>query len=139
VPTPDYSIEVGDSFTLRNEYGKHLHVIVAESSPDDQATIFLVYVSSATGSFRDTTTIIKAGEHPFIDLQNKESWIRYQNVIICSREQIRGSIEKHYGKVNPELLKRIQDGVEKSDRVNERDKKLFREWRMDRLYREMKS
>ena len=139
MPTHDISLDVGDSFTLRNEYGNHLHIIVAESSPNDSAAIFLVYVSSGRGPHRDPTTIIKVGEHPFIELQKNESWVRYQNVIICSRDQIRGFITEHYGKVNPDLLNRIQDGVEKSDRVHDPDKELFRTWKMDKLFREMKS
>lgn len=134
MPTHNKSLEVGDSFELTNNFGLHLHVVVAEASPDDSATIFLVYVSSANVPYRDPTTIIKVGEHPYI---KKTSWVRYQNVIICSRDSIRGSMGDHYGKVTPDLLNKIQDGIGKTDRVNDIDKNLFRQWKMDKLYREL--
>ena len=58
MPLVKQTLEVGASFTLRNENGVHLHVIVAESSPGDSATVILVYLSSADVPFRDLTTII---------------------------------------------------------------------------------
>lgn len=129
------STEVGDSFEIRNDLGIHLHVVVAEASPDASASIFLVYISSQNIPAKDPTTIINIGEHPYI---TKESWVRHQNVIICSRQDIQQNIVSHYGKVSPELLERIQYGIENSKRVNDYQKTIFREWKTDRLYREMK-
>lgn len=130
-----FSTEVGDSFEIRNPIGTHLHVVVAEASPNASASIFLVYISSQDIPAKDTTTIINVGEHPYI---TKESWVRHQNVIISSRDEIQQYIVRHYGKVSPELLERIQNGIENSTRVNDYKKNIFREWKIDRLYREMK-
>ena len=61
-----FSIEVGDSFEINNQYGKHLHFVIAEESAKDHSLIILVYISSANTVYKDTTTIIKPGEHPYI-------------------------------------------------------------------------
>jgi hypothetical protein len=134
VPLVKQTLEVGASFTLRNENGVHLHVIVAESSPGDSATVILVYLSSADVPFRDLTTIIKKGDHPFVD---RDSWVKYQNIIIFSRKEVEQSILKYYGKVDTLLLERIQAGIEKSDYVPKRDRQLFRQWKEDKIFREM--
>lgn len=128
------SLEIGDSFTLRNDYGLHLHVIVAESSPDDSALLFLVFISSVDTQYRDPTTIIHVGEHSYI---TKESWVRYQSILILPRKDIEKRIVDYFGKVSPNLLVRIQDGIIKTDRINEPDKNLFHQWKMDKLYREL--
>jgi hypothetical protein len=129
------SLAVGDSFTIRNEYGIHLHVIAAEASPEESAAIFMVFISSTDIPQRDPTTIIQIGEHPYID---KVSWVRHQNILICSRKEIQRLVVQHYGQVTPELLARIQEGIEKTDRITDPDKDLFRQWKMDKVYREMK-
>ena len=128
------TFEVGDSFVIKNNIGEHLHIIVAEESSDKSATILLIYLSSKEIPSKDPTTIINNGEHSYI---TKSSWVRHQNVIICPRDNIPGKIIDHYGKVTPELLKRIRAGVEKSDRVNDFDKALLRLWEMNKLFKEI--
>jgi len=96
----------------------------------------LVYLTSSK-SFRDETTIIRYGEHPFVDKLDTVSWIKYQNVMILTRVALAKLIVVDYGRVDDKLLERIQDGIEKSDYVEEWKKKLFRDWHMDRLYRMM--
>ncbi len=130
--------DVGDSFELRNQYGVHLHVIIAEASDRMDGDVMLVYLSSSK-SYRDETTIIKFGEHPFITKRNEVSWIRYRNIMVCSRTELSKLIVNHYGCIDEGLLQRIQNGIENSDYVDEKKKKLFREWHLDRLYRLMKS
>jgi hypothetical protein len=128
--------DVGDSFEIRNQYGVHLHVIIAEASDRKDGDVMLVYLTSSK-SFRDTTTIIRYGEHPFVDKLDAVSWIKYQNVMIYSRVALAKLIVDDYGRIDDKLLERIQDGIEKSDYVEEWKKKLFRDWHMDRLYRMM--
>lgn len=135
MPSRNRHIEVGDSFTVKNQYGFHLHVVVAEASPNNSAFIFLVYISSSDIPAKDTTTLIQAGEHPFID---RPSWVRYQNVLICARDEIERLIIDDYGKVSPELLDRIQGGVLDSERVNDPDKETFRQWKMEKAFRDLK-
>jgi len=134
VPFNIPTFEVGDSFVIKNNIGEHLHIIVAEESSDKSATILLIYLSSKEIPSKDPTTIINNGEHSYI---TKSSWVRHQNVIICPRDNIPGKIIDHYGKVTPELLKRIRAGVEKSDRVNDFDKALLRLWEMNKLFKEI--
>ncbi len=131
MPTKKISVEVGDSFTLLTTYAIHLHVVVAESSGEDSASVMLVYLSSVDSTFKDRTTIINVGEHPFV---NRTSWVRYQNIFIASREEVAKMVVTHYGKVNPDLLRRIQDGIEASDFSSIRNKQLYHQWKMDRLY-----
>lgn len=125
-------LEVGDSFILQTEIGEHLHVVIAESSPGDSAIILMVYISSANIPKRDTTTILKVGEHPFI---TKESWVRYQNIFICPKKKINGRIIKMYGKVEGEVLERIQNGILESKYVSKGIKDLYYQWKMDKIYR----
>lgn len=128
--------EVGDSFVLRNENGVHLHVIIAEASSREDGEVMLVYLTSSK-IFRDSTTIIQYGEHPFVSKKDVVSWIKYQNVMVYSRVELAKLIVDDYGRIDDKLLERIQDGIEKSDFVEERKKILFREWHMDRLIRMM--
>ena len=134
MPAKKITLEVGDSFTLRDQDGNHLNVIVAESSPDDSALLMLVYLSSSRTPFRDNTTLIQPGEHPFVD---RESWVRYQNVKVCSRSDIEDKIMHHYDKVSEDLLNRIQVGIETSDKVPKREKNSFLEWKMNKLFNEI--
>jgi hypothetical protein len=134
----DHKLEVGDSFTLYNQYGEHLHIIVAESSPTDSASLMLVYLSSSE-KFIDETTIIAPGEHEFVYKTDERTWIRYQNVFVCSRGDFVSQIQEYYGKVNGKLLERIQAGIEKSTKTSDANKSIYHQWRMDKLYRKMKN
>lgn len=125
------SLEVGDSFTLQSSYGTHLHVIVAESSGKDSASVMLVYLSSVNSSYKDRTTTINVGEHPFV---TRTSWVKYQNIFVASRNEVENMVGTHYGKVDPGLLKRIQDGIETSDYSSKRNIQLYHQWKMDSLY-----
>ena len=115
-------LKVGDILTLINEYGQHFHVIVAESSPYNSASLMVVYLSTSKGRFRDSTTIILPGEHKCV---TKESWVRYQNIMIYTRKELEALMIKHEGQVNSDLLTRIQDGIMKTDRAEYRNKELL--------------
>lgn len=133
-----FNIEVGDSFEINDKYGRHLHFVIAEESAKDHSLIILVYISSANTVYKDKTTIIKPGEHPYITDTNNESWVRYQNTIICSRAEIAQLITKHFGKIPDTLLKRIQNGFETSEKVNRGIKRMYFEWKMDKLFDSLK-
>jgi hypothetical protein len=134
--TPDnFSLQIGDSFLFRNQIGEHLHVIVAESSPGDSGEIMLVYLSSVDAPYKDETTIVEKGDHDFV---TKRSWVRYQNVIVYSRNIDEKSIIKHFGKVKPELLERITGGILISKRTPKDKKRLFHEWKMNKAYNDIK-
>lgn len=130
-----FSLQVGDSFTFEDSIGNHLHVIVAEYSPDDSGFIMLVYLSTSK-KYRDPTTIINSGEHSFI---TRTSWVRYQNIKICQRSTISGKIIQHFGKVDDELLSRIQDGILKSQFTSRGNKNEFSEWRNNQLFNAIKT
>jgi hypothetical protein len=134
--TPDnFSLEIGDSFLFCNQFGEHLHVIVAESSPGDTGEIMLVYLSSVVAPYRDETTIIEIGEHNFV---TRRSWVRYQNVIVCQRDVVIKSIVEHFGQMNPLLFERITSGLLKSNRTPNKIKQLIHEWKMNKAYKDMK-
>ena len=136
--TKHFSLEVGDSFKIVNEYGAHLHFIIAEESDKDHSSIILVYLSSSDTVYKDRTTILKYGEHPYISNRDKESWIRYQNTILCSRDDVFPLITTHYGKISPELLARIQNGFVSSSKVDKTKKIAYEEWKTDKLYASLK-
>lgn len=132
--TNQYGLEVGDSFELTNGYGIHLHIIVAAESDADNSQIIIVYVSSSNTKYKDLTTIIQPGEHPYITRVDAESWVRYQNTRICSRSDIASEISFYYGKVSPDLLTRIQRGLLASGNVSRQIKRIFNEWKMNKLF-----
>lgn len=128
------SLEVGDSIEIQDANGKHLHFIIAEASPDEHSLLILVYLSSAETRFKDNTTIIQYGEHPYVTKKDVDSWIRYQNSRVCARNEIIPLITAHYGKISEDLLTRIQKDFEKSRKVPRWIKNLYTEWKMDKLY-----
>jgi len=127
-------IEVGESFILLDIDGKHVHVIVAESSPGDSGQVMLVYVSSKNIPQKDTTTLINIGDHDFI---NRPSWVRYQNIKIVQKASLVPNIIQHFGKVSDRLLERIQSGIYKSDMVLRKNKEVFSEWNMTKISRDI--
>jgi len=132
--TSSLSLEVGDSFEIKDAYRKHLHFVIAEQSKEDYSLIMLVYLSSSNTIYKDPTTIIRPGEHPYITNTENESWIRYQNTIVCSRKDIVPLITKHFGKISDDLLLRIQQGFESSDKVRKEYKRIYSEWKEDKLF-----
>ena len=132
--TNSSSLEVGDSFEIEDANGKHLHFIIVEESEEDHSLIMLVYLSSSNTIYKDETTIIKPSEHPYITNTEDDSWIRYQNTIIYSRNEIVPLITKHYGKISDDLLIRIQQGFKNSNKVSKRDKKIYSEWKTNKLF-----
>lgn len=125
----EFSLEVGDCFELRNPLGLHLHFIVADYSDAPNSQVMLVYASSAATN-ADMTTVLNPGDHPFF---TKKSWIRYQNVLIVSRDQVRKQIVRHYGKCSETVLARIQEGLTRSKFVPREIKKIYLEWRQNKL------
>ena len=130
----DYSLEVGDSFELINGYGIHLHIIIAAESEASYSQVIIVYISSTETIYKDFTTIIKPGEHEYITRTDVDSWVRYQNSILCSRSAILPEITKHYGKISNALLTRIQNGFLESKNVPTYMKRTLREWKINKLY-----
>lgn len=125
------SLQVGDSFILRDDQiGAHLHVIVAQTNRENHGQVMLVYVTDSQ-SYKDHTTILYPGEHPFI---NNLSWVKYQNILICQRSSLENRIVRHYEPVSDELLKRIQDGILQSKLASKENKALFRQWRLNHLF-----
>ena len=129
-----FSLEEGDSFELQDWDGTHLHIIIAAESSAEHTQLIIVYVSSSETKYKDRTTIIKPGEHPYITKSDHESWIRYQHTKVCNRHDLLPLITRHYGKIPDDLLKRIQDGFMVSRNVSRQTKRLFEEWRMNRLF-----
>ena len=130
-----HPLNVGDSFTIRDENGFHLHFIIAESSPEKIGMVMAVYMSSANTTFKDSTTIVRYGEHPFVDSRENESWIKYQNPLLFLRAELDVKICDYYGPICQELLERIQDGICHSSYCPKRIKRIFREWNQERLLR----
>ncbi len=132
------SLEVGDSFEVLDRNGRHLHFIIAEASNNEHASIILVYLSSSNTIYKDNTTIIKKGDHPYVTKTDDDSWVRYKNTIMCSRDDIRPLITKHFGKISEDLLRRIQTDFENSHTVTKGIKNIYFEWKMNKLYDSIK-
>lgn len=128
-----YPLNVGDSFTITDTNGTHLNFIVAESSPNNGGMIMLLYMSSSNGVYKDPTTIIKLGEHPFVDQRREDSWIKYQNPLFFTRHELDDLVVDYYGPISEGLLTRIQTGIRTSKLCAKRDKMTFNEWHQDRL------
>ncbi len=129
-------ISIGSCFQFGDGNGKHLHVIVAESSEEITGLVMLVYISSSDSeAWRDDTTILNVGDHPFI---TKKSWVRYQNIKIENKQSLFNPAIKYEGVISSSVLDRIQDGIKKSKRVPRNIKDIFIEWNQGFLFRDSK-
>jgi hypothetical protein len=95
----------------------------------------LVYISSSGERYKDKTTSINVGDHPFI---RKPSWVRYQNIITTHRNELEGIIIEYFGPVSDNLLIRIQNGIHQSKFVKRRDKELFDQLKFENLSKKLK-
>lgn len=130
MPPLDLQYQVGDCFELKDpNIGLHLHVIVA--SHNWQQSFMVVYISTSDIPQKDTTTLFTGGEHSFI---TKPSWVRYQNIRVYSKEQLDKFITHHYGKIDENILSRIQDGILISNKVSKENKSLYLQWHEDALF-----
>jgi len=124
---------VGDSFIFSGLEGPHLHIIIAQEGPRDEDHVMMVYISTAK-AHRDTTTMINVGEHPFV---KEVSWVRYQNIKVVQRLVLMDKISEFFGKVDNDLLQRIQKGIQRSKFVAKDKRELFREWQLNEFYNQL--
>lgn len=134
----DYSVEIGDSFLLKNQDGEHYHVIVDESMPGDYGSIMLIYLSSKDVPNKDTTTKLNPDECLGKFVINRHCWVRYQNTYTSSRIDTQNSILEHFGKVDSKLFDRITAGLLKSNKTPNYLKQRFHGWKMNKGFGDMK-
>ena len=94
--------------------GDHLFVITTDSCP--AAKHLLVSVTSVKpGRHADTTCVLEAGDHPFVEHQ---SYVLYRNADIQSANRLGNMVDSWYYRrgapATPELTDRILAGFEVS-------------------------
>ena len=125
-------IQIGDCFLFDNdEGGRHMHIVIAEDRENPYGQVMLVYITSSIKIF-DPTTIFDPGTHEFIV---KRSWVKYDNVQILLRSELRPRIIKRYNPLAPEHIERLQSGLLASRRTPIRIKDLYQQWNNERLLR----
>lgn len=125
-------ILIGDCFLFDNdEGGRHMHIVIAEDRENPYGQVMLAYITSSTKIF-DTTTIFEPGTHEFIV---KRSWVKYDNIQIMLRSELRPRIIKRYHPLASEHVERLQSGLLLSKRTPNRTKDLYRQWNNERLLR----
>jgi hypothetical protein len=105
----------------------HLHVVVTEPFGNPEVVV-LVNLSSCKGfPFEDRTTMIRPGDHPFVE---RESYIPYDYAKKVRLDVITRKLEERKAErredLSEQLLTRITDGLMRSPRTPGNIKSLVR-------------
>jgi hypothetical protein len=99
---------------------KHLFVVVTDKCKADSHLLINI-TSVHPGMKHDETTIIEAGEHPFIKHQ---SYVEYRRAEIFQAawltKMVAGKVYTAHSDASEELLQAIVDGIEDSDFIAQR-------------------
>jgi hypothetical protein len=123
-------LECGDTFLAGDtEYDEfHLWVILTPTHLGEVVTVNFTTRHKRS----DTTVIIKAGDHPFI---NNESVVAYRYARVMKVADIDKAIIEETAvkreKVSPALLKRVRAGLLESDHTENCVRHLYREFMVD--------
>lgn len=117
-------LSAGDTYLLETNLDAdgnvmmHLHIIVVDVNPTDNATI-VVNCESYTSPKQDDTVIFKQGDHEFID---RDTYVNYRRASIESIEDIMAQFDSRKAKkrspLTPEQLDEVQRGLLKSPHTN---------------------
>lgn len=103
---------------------RHLRIVITDSN--EQNEFLTVAVDTLRSSSQDKSCIIEQGEHPFIKTR---SFVNYHYARVLNFTQVFNGLQKgvfiRKEDVSEELLKRIQDGAKKSNRLNRKFKIWF--------------
>lgn len=96
----------------------HLFVIVTEKCVAESSHLLLNVTTLRSGIKHDPTTIVRAGEHPFI---KQESYVEYRRALILKADHITkmvvGFVYKPNAEASDSLVEALLDGIEDSDYV----------------------
>ena len=120
----------GQTFLSQSEktpsglYKRHLRIIITEA--DQELNHVVVTVRTYKGRGIDTSCIIEAGEHPFIE---HRSVVDFARTRVMSYTEIFNGINRglliRKEDVSPELLSRIQDAAKSSTRIPQNIKAML--------------
>ncbi len=103
---------------------RHLRIVITDSN--EQNEFLTVAVDTLHSSFQDDSCIIEKDEHPFIKTR---SFVNYHYARVLNFTQVFNGLQKgvlvRKEDVSEELLRRIQDGAKKSNRLNKKLKIWF--------------
>ena len=124
-------INIGDCFLFANdEGGTHLHIVIAEDHDDPYGQVMMVYITST--KIFDETTILEAGCHSFV---KHTSWVKYNNIQIILRSELRSKIMHRYEHLSKDLIEKIQNGLIKSKRTSRQMKEIYSQWNTEKIFR----
>jgi hypothetical protein len=116
-------MKAGDTFLVPDAFGKHLNVVLAVLEDGSAITCHLTHLDRHS----DTTCVIEANEHPFVD---RRTVVRYSAAQICCEGQqldaLERCIEKKFDPVSPDLLKRIIQGALNSPQTPDKVKNALK-------------
>ena len=108
-----------------------MHIVIADDHDDPYGHVMMVYITST--KIFDETTILEAGCHPFV---KHTSWVKYNNIQIILRSELRSKITQRYEPLPPELLEKIRNGLLKSKRTSRQMKDVFNQWNTEMIFRQ---
>jgi len=93
---------------------EHLWVVISQPDPLTGDVVLVSFTKWLQN--KEQTCIIAVGEHPFITLKTV---VCYRDAFVCPpNEQVRFAAGAEQREdVSPELLQRIQEGADESDRI----------------------
>jgi hypothetical protein len=112
----------GDAFLIPDGISTHINFVIAVLA--DHSLIICHFTTRRRHS--DTTCLIQAGEHPYID---RETAVRYDQAYQCPEDRIvnlNGVITKRLPPLSANLLTRIRQGALDSSQTPPRIKELLR-------------
>ena len=102
---------------LESNEKRHLRIVITDSN--EQNEFLTVVVDTLRNNSQDKSCIIEPGEHSFIKVR---SFVNYHYARVLNFTQVFNGLQKgvlvRKEDVSEELLKKIQDGARKSNRLN---------------------
>ena len=107
-------LKCGDTFLIEDEDGPECHLWIVITPPSEGEVVIVSVTTKRKKS--ETLTVLKKGDHPFIE---HESVIAYRHSKVVTVESIevaiRNGTAKRHEAVSPQLLKRVKTGLLESD------------------------
>jgi len=112
IPFP--RVEAGDTYKLATPTNPTPHLWIVLTDPDQQGEVAIVNLTTRQPA-SDATVILRPPDHPFV---RHDTVVRYEDAQVVPARAldaaVKGGAARRHAALNPLILKRIQDGVDKS-------------------------
>jgi len=114
------------TLTMQDDDGpnKHLRIVITDHDPDDN--VLVVHITTYFRQSQDPSCILDKGDHHCI---NRPSCVRYDKAIELNRNKVlRDGLNRiitSAGTVSDEVLKKLQDGAQKTSALPRKFNRYF--------------